>query len=96
MYHNQNLKSNDDIEEDIPFWEVMNQGIDQKNIYERLQVNPVWFVEEKDVQAHHLTLSQPQAMSLKVGDQFTIPLCVFHHSELHRITEKNFGKHIRR
>ena len=43
-----------------------------------------------DVQAHHLTQSQKQAMSLKVGDQFTVPLCVYHHDQLHRLSEKKF------
>ena len=56
----------------------------------KIASEPCLVCGRKDVQAHHLTLSQPQAMSLKVGDQFTIPLCVFHHSELHRITEKKF------
>jgi len=35
-------------------------------------------------QAHHLRFAQPRAMGRKVSDQFAVPLCVGHHSELHR------------
>lgn len=34
-------------------------------------------------EAHHLTHAQPRAMSLKTGDQFTVPLCSAHHVNLH-------------
>jgi hypothetical protein len=34
--------------------------------------------------AHHLRFTQPRGMSLKVSDEFTVPLCVVHHNELHR------------
>jgi hypothetical protein len=34
--------------------------------------------------AHHLRFAQPRAMSLKVSDEFTVPLCVIHHDQLHR------------
>jgi hypothetical protein len=34
-------------------------------------------------QAHHLTFAQPNAMGRKVSDEFTVPLCATHHSELH-------------
>jgi hypothetical protein len=33
--------------------------------------------------AHHLRFTQPRAMARKVGDEFTVPLCRAHHSELH-------------
>ena len=33
--------------------------------------------------AHHLRFAQPRAMARKVGDEFTVPLCRAHHSELH-------------
>ena len=29
--------------------------------------------------AHHLTTAQPKARGLKAGDQWAVPLCVFHH-----------------
>ena len=33
--------------------------------------------------AHHLRFAQPRAMSRKVGDDFTVPLCRAHHRTLH-------------
>jgi hypothetical protein len=34
--------------------------------------------------AHHLGFAQSRALSRKVGDEFTVPLCRGHHRELHR------------
>jgi len=34
--------------------------------------------------AHHLLFAQPRALSRKVSDEFTVPLCRGHHRELHR------------
>jgi hypothetical protein len=34
--------------------------------------------------AHHLRFAQPRALGRKVSDEFTVPLCRAHHSELHR------------
>jgi hypothetical protein len=34
--------------------------------------------------AHHLKFAQPNSLGRKVSDQFTVPLCRDHHSELHR------------
>ena len=61
-----------------------------KQHLQKISEQPCLVCGRGDVQAHHLTLSQPQAMALKVGDQFAVPLCIFHHTELHRITEKKF------
>ncbi|MGD9711495.1 MAG: Rad52/Rad22 family DNA repair protein [Thermomicrobiales bacterium] len=33
--------------------------------------------------AHHLKFAQPRAMSKKVSDEFTVPLCRTHHRQLH-------------
>jgi len=33
--------------------------------------------------AHHVTFTAPAAMSLKVPDDMTVPLCDMHHKELH-------------
>jgi hypothetical protein len=33
--------------------------------------------------AHHVRFAQPRAMSRKVSDEFTVPLCRNHHRELH-------------
>jgi hypothetical protein len=34
--------------------------------------------------AHHLRFAQPRGLSLKVSDEFTVPICRAHHRELHR------------
>lgn len=34
--------------------------------------------------AHHLKFAQPSALSRKVSDEFTVPLCRLHHQSLHR------------
>jgi ERF superfamily/Protein of unknown function (DUF968) len=36
------------------------------------------------VDAHHLRFAQPRALSRKVSDEFTVPVCRVHHRELHR------------
>ncbi len=33
--------------------------------------------------AHHLKFAQPHALSKKVSDEFTVPLCRIHHRQLH-------------
>jgi len=40
--------------------------------------------------AHHLLRAQEGAMGMKTGDNWTIPLCNFHHDQLHRWNEKDF------
>jgi hypothetical protein len=34
-------------------------------------------------QAHHLRYAQPRGLSLKVSDEFTVPLCATHHHHIH-------------
>jgi hypothetical protein len=34
--------------------------------------------------AHHLKFAQPRSLGRKVSDEFTVPLCRDHHTELHR------------
>jgi DNA recombination protein Rad52 len=34
--------------------------------------------------AHHIRYAQPQAAAAKVGDDWTVPLCVTHHRSVHR------------
>jgi hypothetical protein len=34
--------------------------------------------------AHHLRFAQPRAMGMKVGDEFTVPLCRIHHRQAHQ------------
>jgi len=35
------------------------------------------------VHAHHIRYAQQKGIALKVGDEFTVPLCAIHHSENH-------------
>ena len=35
-------------------------------------------------QAHHLRFAQPRALGRKVSDEWTVPLCLKHHRELHQ------------
>jgi hypothetical protein len=35
-------------------------------------------------QAHHISFAQPRALGRKVSDEWTVPLCVKHHAELHK------------
>jgi hypothetical protein len=34
-------------------------------------------------QAHHIRYAQPRGLGLKVSDEFTVPLCAIHHTEIH-------------
>ena len=33
--------------------------------------------------AHHIRYAQPRGLALKVSDEFTVPLCAIHHTEIH-------------
>jgi hypothetical protein len=33
--------------------------------------------------AHHIRYAQPKGLALKVSDEFTVPLCAIHHTEIH-------------
>jgi hypothetical protein len=37
---------------------------------------------------HHLRAAQPRALSRKVSDEFTVPLCRIHHREVHRVSDE--------
>jgi hypothetical protein len=37
---------------------------------------------------HHLRIAQPRALSRKVSDEFTVPLCRIHHREVHRVGDE--------
>jgi hypothetical protein len=45
---------------------------------------PCIVCEQSPSHAHHLTFAQPRGLSLKVSDEFVVPLCIIHHNELHR------------
>jgi hypothetical protein len=44
---------------------------------------PCLICEGLPCHAHHITFAQPRGLSQKVSDEFTVPLCVAHHNELH-------------
>jgi DNA recombination protein Rad52 len=50
---------------------------------DRVGSKPCLVCEEAPCHAHHLTFAQPRGLSVKVSDEFTVPLCAFHHNELH-------------
>ncbi len=45
---------------------------------------PCFICGRQPAQAHHLRFAQHTAMSMKVSDEFTVPLCTIHHDQLHR------------
>lgn len=45
---------------------------------------PCLICKQMPADAHHLKFAQPRALSRKVSDEFTVPLCRSHHQELHR------------
>ncbi len=45
---------------------------------------PCLLCGRKPSDAHHLRFAQPRAMSRKVSDEFTVPLCRTHHRQLHQ------------
>ena len=44
---------------------------------------PCLICEELPCAAHHITFAQVRGLSVKVSDEFTVPLCPLHHNELH-------------
>lgn len=58
--------------------------IRSKDHLEFVARQPCLVCGRRPAQAHHLRFAQPRAMSLKVSDEFTLPLCAGHHDELHR------------
>jgi len=79
-----------------PAWPHLPQRIDRSELAvpdpKRLR-NPVHLQSvaskpcvicgRRPAQAHHLTHAQPKALGRKVSDEFAVPLCALHHSELH-------------
>jgi hypothetical protein len=39
-------------------------------------------------QAHHIRYAQPRGLALKVSDEFTVPLCAIHHTEVHAMIDE--------
>lgn len=54
---------------------------------------PCLICSELPCHAHHLTFAQPRGLSLKVSDEFTVPLCPVHHNLLHQAAnERDFWR----
>ena len=54
--------------------------------------NPCIICQQNDCNAHHITYAMKRGISQKVGDQYTIPLCIKHHHQLHNcgMSERDF------
>lgn len=48
--------------------------------------------EHGPIQAHHVRLGAHAGMGQKPGDDRTVPICTFHHTELHMGGEDTFQK----
>jgi ERF superfamily len=46
--------------------------------------HPCTVCERQPCEPHHIRFAQPRAISRKVSDEFTVPLCRVHHREVHR------------
>jgi len=49
----------------------------------RVANHPCLICKTPFVQVHHLRELRPRTMGVRVGDEYTVPLCVLHHDELH-------------
>jgi hypothetical protein len=49
-----------------------------------ISMQPCTVCGRQPCEAHHIRYAQPRALSRKVSDEFTVPLCRVHHRELHR------------
>ena len=48
-----------------------------------VRTKPCLICERVPSHAHHVKYAQPRAMSRKVSDEWTVPLCAIHHGKLH-------------
>ena len=61
----------------------------EKRIRDRVHLafvasQPCLVCGRRPAQAHHVRFAQPRAMSMKVSDEFTLPLCNIHHDSVHK------------
>jgi DNA recombination protein Rad52 len=66
---------------DLPFGKIQRHR-DREHL-KRVAAQPCLVCGRNPAQAHHLTFAQPRARSLKVSDEWTVPLCALHHRALH-------------
>jgi hypothetical protein len=60
-----------------------------------ISVQPCTVCGRRPCEAHHLRFAQPRALGRRVSDEFTVPLCRFHHRELHRVgDERSWWKRV--
>lgn len=52
--------------------------------------NPV--CRDHEIEAAHVRIGTDGALSVKPGDNWTLPLCSFHHAQQHRMGETSFEK----
>ena len=62
--------------------------IRDKAYLEFVASKPCLVCEAQPCHAHHVTYAQRRGFSIKVSDEFTIPLCALHHNELHRASSE--------
>lgn len=61
-----------------------NRRIRNKVHLDLVGSKPCLICEETGCHAHHITYAQPRGLSVKVSDEFTVPLCALHHNQLHQ------------
>ncbi len=59
-----------------------------KNHLRRVAQLPCIVCGRQPCHAHHVKFSQRRGMSMKVSDEFVVPLCALHHGDLHRATKE--------
>lgn len=65
-------------------WLGLERRIRDKAHLKRVAELPCLICSRQPSHAHHLRFAQRRGMSQKVSDEYVVPLCALHHSELHR------------
>ncbi len=82
----------DELSDQLPNTEIASNTVVPIGTQRRLRDKPhLVFVATQSClicgrtpcQAHHIRFAQPRAMGIKVGDEWTVPLCLTHHRALH-------------
>ena len=70
--------------------------IKDKKYLKWVSSNPCILCQKYGCNAHHIQYAMPRGIGQKVGDQFTVPLCVKHHNQLHNcgMSERHFWEKI--
>ena len=72
--------------------QLKDNKIKDKKYLRWVASNPCIICQQYGCNAHHITYATKRGISQKVGDQYTIPLCVKHHHQLHNcgLSEREF------